>query len=146
MAARIGDGYCTVAPDAESVRLYRDKAGNGGFVQGGMKVCWDADEVPCGPDVDRYGGRAIKDYEDAGFDELYINQIGPDQDAFFAAYRDEVFPRVRYDARLPPKRRKRRSLGDRNRDRGEVLPGTKVVAAGRASAADERSSTADSTA
>lgn len=54
LAARIGDGYCTVAPDAESVRLYRDKAGNGGFVQGGMTVCSDADEVPCGPDVDRH--------------------------------------------------------------------------------------------
>ena len=56
LAARIGDGYCTVAPDAESVRLYRDEAGNGGLVQGGMKVCWDADEVPCGPDVDRHSG------------------------------------------------------------------------------------------
>lgn len=29
------------------------------------------------------------------FDELYINQIGPEQDPFFAAYRDEVLPRVR---------------------------------------------------
>jgi hypothetical protein len=46
-----------------------------------------ADEVPCGPDVDRHVA-AIKEYEDAGFDELYINQIGPEQDAFFAAYRD----------------------------------------------------------
>ena len=139
LAARIGDGYCTVAPDAESIQLYRSKAENGSFVQGGMKVCWDvderrarktvhrlwpnealpgelaqvlptpehfqqasqlvtedmvADEVPCGPDVDRHVA-AIKEYADAGFDELYINQIGPEQDAFFAAYRDEVLPHVR---------------------------------------------------
>lgn len=139
LAARIGDGYCTVDPDAESVSLYRSKAKNGSFVQGGMKVCWDpdegrarktvhrlwpnealpgelaqvlptpehfqqasqlvteemvADELPCGPDVDRHVA-AIKEYADAGFDELYINQIGPEQDAFFAAYRDEVLPRVR---------------------------------------------------
>ena len=53
-----------------------------------------ADELPCGPDVDRHVA-AIKEYADAGFDELYINQIGPEQDAFFAAYRDEVLPRVR---------------------------------------------------
>lgn len=139
LAARIGDGYCTVGPDSESVRLYRSKAKNGSLVQGGMKVCWDADErrarktvhrlwpndalpgelaqvlptpehfeqasqlvtedmvadeVPCGQDVDQHVA-AIKEYADAGFDELYINQIGPEQDAFFAAYRDEVLPRVR---------------------------------------------------
>ena len=31
---------------------------------------------------------------EAGFDELYVNQIGPGQDAFFEAYRDEVLPRL----------------------------------------------------
>jgi hypothetical protein len=29
----------------------------------------------------------------SGFDEVYINQIGPDQDGFFAAYREHVLPR-----------------------------------------------------
>ena len=53
-----------------------------------------ADEVVCGPDVDRHVA-ALQEYADAGFDELYVNQIGPDQDAFFAAYRDHVLPRVR---------------------------------------------------
>jgi polyphosphate kinase 2 (PPK2 family) len=28
-------------------------------------------------------------------DELYVNQIGPDQDAFFAAYSQDVLPRLR---------------------------------------------------
>ena len=141
LAARIGDGYCTVGPDAESVKLFRAKASNGQIVQGGLKVCWDEDEdeakarktvhrlwpneglpgelaqvlptpehfeqasqlvteemvasdTPCGPDVDRHV-EAIKAYQQAGFDELYINQIGPEQDAFFKAYREEVLPRLR---------------------------------------------------
>jgi G6PDH family F420-dependent oxidoreductase len=139
LAARIGDGFCTVQPDAEAVELYRSKSSDGQLVQGGMKVCWDedeaaarqtvhrlwpnealpgelaqvlptpehfeqaselvteemlADEVPCGPDVDRHV-EAIREYERAGFDELYIQQIGPEQDAFFEAYRDHVLPRFR---------------------------------------------------
>jgi hypothetical protein len=53
-----------------------------------------AAEVPCGPDVDRHV-EAIREYAEAGFDELYINQIGPEQDAFFEAYREQVLPRVR---------------------------------------------------
>src|SRR5947208_9436212 len=44
LAARIGDGYCTVGPDAESVKTFRSQASNGQIVQGGLKVCWDADE------------------------------------------------------------------------------------------------------
>ena len=35
LAARIGDGYCTVGPDAEAVSLYRSKAKHGSFVQAG---------------------------------------------------------------------------------------------------------------
>ncbi len=52
-----------------------------------------AQDTPCGPDVDRHV-EAIKAYEQAGFDELYVNQIGAGQDAFFEAYRDEVLPRL----------------------------------------------------
>jgi G6PDH family F420-dependent oxidoreductase len=50
-----------------------------------------ADRVPCGPDLDRHI-EALREYEDAGFDELYIQQIGPDQDGFFNAYRARVLP------------------------------------------------------
>ena len=49
--------------------------------------------MPCGPDIDEHLA-AIRAYADAGFDELYINQIGPQQDEFFAAYRDDVLPRL----------------------------------------------------
>jgi luciferase-like monooxygenase len=38
------EGNCTVGPDAESVKLYRDQARNGQLVQGGLKVCWGAEE------------------------------------------------------------------------------------------------------
>jgi G6PDH family F420-dependent oxidoreductase len=138
LAAKIGDGYCTVGPDADSVKRYREQSSNGQLVQGGLKVCWSEDEararktvhqlwanealpgelaqilptpahfeqaselvteemiaqdVTCGPDVDRHL-EAIRAYERAGFDELYINQIGPEQDAFFAAYREHVLPEL----------------------------------------------------
>ena len=34
-------------------------------------------------------------YVDAGFDEVCVNQIGPDQKGFFEFYRAEVLPRLR---------------------------------------------------
>jgi G6PDH family F420-dependent oxidoreductase len=49
--------------------------------------------VPCGPDIDAHLA-AIQAYADAGFDELYVNQIGPDQDQFFAAYSEKVLPQL----------------------------------------------------
>jgi hypothetical protein len=39
--------------------------------------------------------KAIQAYVDAGFDDVYINQIGPDQKGFFDFYRSEVLPRLR---------------------------------------------------
>ena len=44
LAARIGDGYCTVQPDEQEVKRFRD-AGGTGLVAGGMKVCWAPDEA-----------------------------------------------------------------------------------------------------
>jgi G6PDH family F420-dependent oxidoreductase len=52
-----------------------------------------AQQVPCGPDVEKHV-QAIEAYARAGFDELYIQQIGPEQDAFFEAYRDRVLPHL----------------------------------------------------
>ena len=49
-------------------------------------------ETPCGPDVERHV-HALQECVDAGFDELYVQQIGPEQDAFFDSYRDHVLPR-----------------------------------------------------
>lgn len=62
------------------------------FEQVAALVTEDMVKAPCGPDLDQHV-RAIEAYRDAGFDELYIGQIGPDQQGFFTAYRDEVLPR-----------------------------------------------------
>lgn len=139
LAARIGDGFVTVGPDAEAVERFRSGAKRGTLVQGGIKVCWGADEAqarktahrlwandglpgelaqilptprhfeqasqlvteemiaedtPCGPDVERHV-QALSEYAEAGFDEVYVQQIGPDQDAFFEAYREHVLRRFR---------------------------------------------------
>jgi hypothetical protein len=53
-----------------------------------------AEQVPCGSDADLHIEK-VRAFADAGFDELYVNQIGPDQDAFFAAYQETILPRVR---------------------------------------------------
>jgi G6PDH family F420-dependent oxidoreductase len=51
-----------------------------------------AESVPCGPDIERHIA-AVQEYADAGADELYIQQIGDDQEAFFEAYSRDVLPR-----------------------------------------------------
>jgi G6PDH family F420-dependent oxidoreductase len=53
-----------------------------------------AKSVPCGPDPQPYV-EAIRAYADAGFDELYIQQIGPDQDEFFDFFTKKVEPLLR---------------------------------------------------
>ncbi|MFL6139948.1 MAG: TIGR03557 family F420-dependent LLM class oxidoreductase [Frankiaceae bacterium] len=47
--------------------------------------------IPLGPDPEVHV-RAIQEYVDAGYDEVYVNQVGPDQEAFFAFYEREVLP------------------------------------------------------
>ncbi len=44
LAAKIADGYICVQPNADFVRLFRESGGGDRPVQGGMKVCWGADE------------------------------------------------------------------------------------------------------
>jgi G6PDH family F420-dependent oxidoreductase len=51
-----------------------------------------AESVPCGPDLDRHVA-ALQEYADAGVDELFVQQIGPEQDAFFETWAREVLPR-----------------------------------------------------
>ncbi len=139
LAGRVGDGFCTVEPDADAVARFRSNGGEDKPVHGGIKVCWAADEgraletahrlwpndalpgelaqvlpttrhfeqaselvapeqiaeiVPCGPDPDKHL-EAIGKYAEAGFDELYVQQIGPEQDAFFDAYKEHVLARTR---------------------------------------------------
>ena len=147
LAAKIGDGYCTVQPDKQEVQRFRDAAVGQRPVAGGMKVCWAPEEtqaratahrlwpneqlpgelaqilptpahfeqaseligedmvaeaVPCGPDLDLHL-QAIKRYEDAGFDELYVQQIGPDQEHFFETYASEILPHFNDSESATPK-------------------------------------------
>jgi G6PDH family F420-dependent oxidoreductase len=51
------------------------------------------DSTPCGPDVGPIV-EAIRPYVDAGFDRIYLNQIGPDQAAFFAFFAKELGPAI----------------------------------------------------
>ena len=53
-----------------------------------------AQGVVCGPDPDRHAA-GIQRYVDAGFDFVYVHQIGPDQEGFFRFYQREVLPRFR---------------------------------------------------
>ena len=63
------------------------------FEQASQLVTEDmvASSLPCGPDPQRHL-QAVRAYSNAGFDEVYVNQIGSDQDGFFAFYRDRVLP------------------------------------------------------
>jgi G6PDH family F420-dependent oxidoreductase len=135
LAARIGDGYVNTSPDAEMVSLYRELGGQGP-TQGGLKLCWSADEAearrtlhrlwfnesipgeasqvlpspahfdqlsslvtedmavegkPAGPRVEDYVA-AVRSYVDAGFDEVYLSQVGPDQTGFFDFWERELRP------------------------------------------------------
>ena len=47
---------------------------------------------PIGPDLERHV-ESLQQYADAGVDELYVQQIGPEQDAFFTRWAREVLPR-----------------------------------------------------
>jgi hypothetical protein len=47
---------------------------------------------PVGPDIEAHVA-SLRQYLDAGVDELFVQQIGPDQDAFFDTWAAEVLPR-----------------------------------------------------
>jgi G6PDH family F420-dependent oxidoreductase len=51
------------------------------------------ESVACGPDPERHIG-ALGAFVDAGYDEVYVNQIGPDQEGFFSFYAEQVLPEL----------------------------------------------------
>jgi hypothetical protein len=61
------------------------------FEQASQLVTREMMALPYGPDPNGYL-TAIRSYLDAGFDELYINQIGPEQDEFFRFWEREITP------------------------------------------------------
>jgi G6PDH family F420-dependent oxidoreductase len=137
LAARVGDGFITVAPDADLLGRYRAHGGKGPAIAA-VKVCWGQDEkiarkvahdlwpteclsgqlnqelpmpshfeaaaeivtedmvgdtLACGPDPEKHV-KAISAYLEAGFDQVYVNQIGSDQEGFFDFYVRELRPRL----------------------------------------------------
>jgi G6PDH family F420-dependent oxidoreductase len=135
LAARLGDGLVSTAPDPEVVDAYLRADGEGPRY-GQLTVCWApteeearrtayewwpnaglegplsqelplpshfeeaaamvseddvAQRVVCGPDPGRHV-EGIQEFVDAGFDHVYVHQVGPDQDGFFDFYLREVLP------------------------------------------------------
>lgn len=52
-----------------------------------------ADKISCGPDPERHV-QAIRSYLEAGFDQVYVNQIGTDWEGFLRFYQQELQPRL----------------------------------------------------
>jgi G6PDH family F420-dependent oxidoreductase len=52
-----------------------------------------AQSVVCGPDPQRHI-EAIRKYVDAGYDHVYIHQVGSDQEGFFKFYERNVLPEL----------------------------------------------------
>jgi hypothetical protein len=52
-----------------------------------------AELVACGPDPQQHL-EEINKFVDAGFDHVYVHQIGPDQDGFFEFYESSVLPKL----------------------------------------------------
>jgi G6PDH family F420-dependent oxidoreductase len=137
LAARIGDGYMNVTPDADLVKVYRNSGGGDRPVQGGIKACWAPDEAearktmhrlwpndyvpgeaaqllslprhfqqvselvsedmveaPCGPDPEAYVD-AVRAFEQADFDEVYLQQVGGRLEGAFEFFANELLPRLR---------------------------------------------------
>jgi coenzyme F420-dependent glucose-6-phosphate dehydrogenase len=135
LAARVGDGLVSTAPEPELVQTYLDGGGEGPRY-GQLTVCWATSEdearrtafewwpnaalrgplsqelplpshfeesavmvseddvaqaVVCGPDPEKHL-HGIERFVDAGFDHVYVHQVGPAQDGFFDFYRREVLP------------------------------------------------------
>jgi coenzyme F420-dependent glucose-6-phosphate dehydrogenase len=56
-----------------------------------------ADAVVCGPDADRHR-EAIDEFVQAGFDHVYVHQVGPDQEGFMRFYEREILGAVAVSA------------------------------------------------
>jgi G6PDH family F420-dependent oxidoreductase len=61
------------------------------FEQACELVTPDLLSPPLGPDLDAHAA-TLREYADAGVDELFVQQIGPAQDAFFATWAEQILP------------------------------------------------------
>jgi hypothetical protein len=56
-------------------------------------VTEDQVTTPCGPDAEVHRG-AIREYTDAGFDEVFVQQVGGSAEGFFEFYAEQVLPQL----------------------------------------------------
>jgi G6PDH family F420-dependent oxidoreductase len=61
-----------------------------------------AETVVCGPDAGRHID-GIRKFADAGFDQVYVHQVGPDQEGFTGFYAREVLPALADTSAKEPK-------------------------------------------
>jgi G6PDH family F420-dependent oxidoreductase len=50
-----------------------------------------SDSIPCGPDPEQHR-EMIRQFEKAGYDEVYVQQIGTGHEEFFRLYHEEILP------------------------------------------------------
>jgi G6PDH family F420-dependent oxidoreductase len=64
------------------------------FEQAAKMVIEDdvAEVIVCGPDPQKHIDK-INEFIDAGFDHVYVHQVGPDQEGFIEFYEGEVLPK-----------------------------------------------------
>jgi len=138
VAARIGDGYISTAPEAELVKRFKDSSG-GKPAQAGAKVAWaqtaeegwqhahrlwpnaglpgelaqilptpehfeqaselvtkemTRESVVAGDDPPAHLEQ-IQSYASAGYDDLYIANMGPHYEAMIAFYGEHILPKLR---------------------------------------------------
>ncbi len=80
-------GYCLSSEESDPRELVRQ-----------ARMAEEA--VPCGLDLDLHL-QAIRRYEGAGFDELYIQQISHDHERFFETYAREILPQFHTGPQQP---------------------------------------------
>lgn len=99
---------CWASDEAEAVKTAHKQWPNSGiqgelsqelplprhFEQAAMMVREEdiAQSVVCGPDPEKYHQR-IREYTDAGFDHVFLHQVGPDQEGFFDFAKREILPK-----------------------------------------------------
>ena len=67
-----------------------------GHFEGAAEMVSEEDlegEVVCGTDADEHL-EAIRKYGDAGYDHVWVHQVGPEQEGFFRFYEREVIPKL----------------------------------------------------
>ncbi len=75
----MADGFITTQPDEERVKKWKAQTSGARPTQAGYKVCV----------VEAFGA-----YGDAGFDEVYISNMGPNYQDFCHLYGEDILARL----------------------------------------------------